>query len=58
MREHGKLYTCDRCMERGFFAVEPSAWDFEVGVGDLCPKCSSQWKEVKSRFKKNTHKFW
>lgn len=58
MREHGKLYTCDRCKRTGFFAEEPAAWDFEIGVGDLCPKCGSSWREVKAKFKGSVYKFW
>ena len=58
MRECGKLYICDRCKVSAFFAEEPAAWDYEVGVGDLCPKCSGSWKEVKNRFKRNAGKFW
>jgi len=58
MREHGKMYQCDRCKAVAFFAEEPTTWDFEVGIGDLCPKCKESWKEVKSRFKGSTKKFW
>lgn len=58
MRECGKMYQCDRCKDVGFFSVEPATWDYEVGVGDLCPRCKKQWGEVKGRFKSSTKRFW
>ena len=51
MREHGKLYTCDRCKRQGFFAQEPSSWGYEFGIGDLCPRCNVQMKDIKAKFK-------
>lgn len=52
------MYTCDRCGDIKFFSTEPAAWEFEVGVGDLCPMCRADWKDVKARFKRTTNKFW
>ena len=53
MREHGKLYTCDRCKMQGFFAHEPESWGYDFGIGDLCPRCNGQLEKIKEKFKKS-----
>ena len=32
-------------------------WTVETEIGDMCPKCSKEFKELKSKFKKQVDEF-
>ena len=70
MKKNGQLLTCDRCNASVFlkststtfsgsqwineFENTPAGWVEYTEIGDLCPACSKEYKQLKLEFLKTS----
>lgn len=70
MKNNGQLLTCDRCYASVFlkctsvtfsgsqwlnkFEKTPAGWVENTEIGDLCPACSKEYKQLKHEFLKTS----